>query len=479
MQILHKVRSIRFILTLWYSVILLIAFVLFGSAVYIYLKHLQETSLQEDLLEEVDWIARIVDVERTRVSDLAALEELSSDVERRITEHFVFNPRNYIVMLTTSGGNVLYESDNRQNRDLIGENILAGATLVYTVRDSDGTVMRVAARRDAPFVIQVAYTENVMRAVLEHLLSIFAVLAPVVLFVAVSGGWLMAGIMLRPIRDISIRAKDITASNLSGRIHTRSTDDELGELISTINGMISRLEMSFRNIREFSLSIAHELKTPLTILKGESELALTKSLTSREAQRLAATYLEESSRLSRIVDDLLTLAKVEAGQMTLHEEPVRLHELVDGIYEDALILAADRRISVTLDRNDQGMVSGDPVRLRQLLRALISNAVRYTDPGGWVRIRNERSENAVSVSVEDSGLGIPAESLDKIFDRFYRVDEARSRAQGGSGLGLSIAKWIAEAHHGSISVQSTPGKGSCFTVHLTFHSPETISSIRP
>ena len=165
--------------------------------------------------------------------------------------------------------------------------------------------------------------------------------------------------------------------------------------------------------------------------------------------------------------------------MTLHEEPVRLHELVDGIYEDALILAADRRISVTLDRNDQGMVSGDPVRLRQLLRALISNAVRYTDPGGWVRIRNERSENAVSVSVEDSGLGIPAESLDKIFDRFYRVDEARSRAQGGSGLGLSIAKWIAEAHHGSISVQSTPGKGSCFTVHLTFHSPETISSIRP
>jgi signal transduction histidine kinase len=179
------------------------------------------------------------------------------------------------------------------------------------------------------------------------------------------------------------------------------------------------------------------------------------------------------------VDDLLTLAKVEAGQMTLHEEPVRLHELVDGIYEDALILAADRRISVTLDRNDQGMVSGDPVRLRQLLRALISNAVRYTDPGGWVRIRNERSENAVSVSVEDSGLGIPAESLDKIFDRFYRVDEARSRAQGGSGLGLSIAKWIAEVHHGSISVQSTPGKGSCFTVHLTFHSPETISSIRP
>jgi two-component system, OmpR family, sensor kinase len=304
------------------------------------------------------------------------------------------------------------------------------------------------------------------------------VLAPVVLFVAVSGGWLMAGIVLRPIREISVRAKDITASSLSGRIVTRSTDDELGELISTINSMISRLEMSFRNIREFSLSIAHELKTPLTILKGESELALTKSLSPSEAQQLAATYLEESSRLSRIVDDLLTLAKVEAGQITLHEEPVRMQELVDGIYEDALILAADRQISVTLDRNDQGIVSGDPVRLRQLLRALISNAVRYTDPGGSVRIRNERNENNVSISIEDSGIGIPAESLDKIFDRFYRVDEARSRAQGGSGLGLSIAKWIAEAHHGSVSVQSTPGKGSCFTVHLSLNSPQSIKSVR-
>ena len=252
MQILHKVRSIRFILTLWYSVILLIAFVLFGSAVYIYLKHLQETSLQEDLLEEVDWIARIVDVERTRVSDLAALEELSSDVERRITEHFVFNPRNYIVMLTTSGGNVLYESDNRQNRDLIGENILAGATLVYTVHDSDGAVMRVAARRDAPFVIQVAYSQGVVEDVLKHLLSIFAVLTPVVLLVAVAGGWLMAGIVLRPIREISERARTITATSLSGRITARSTNDELGELVETINGMIARLEKSFRNVRDFS-----------------------------------------------------------------------------------------------------------------------------------------------------------------------------------------------------------------------------------
>jgi signal transduction histidine kinase len=130
-----------------------------------------------------------------------------------------------------------------------------------------------------------------------------------------------------------------------------------------------------------------------------------------------------------------------------------------------------------LDRNDQGIVSGDPVRLRQLLRALISNAVRYTDPGGTVRIRNERNGNEAWISIEDTGIGIPVESLDKIFDRFYRVDEARSRTHGGSGLGLSIARWIAEAHHGSISVQSTPGMGSCFTVHLPLNSTQTLKLI--
>ena len=471
MRILHKARSIRFVLTLWYTVILLIAFVLFGSAVYLYLKRVQETSLRDDLLEEVDWIARIVDVERSKISGRANLEALSSDVERRITEHFVFNPRNYVVMLTSSSGSILYESDNRQNRDLTGEEVRTGPTLVYTVQERDGTVMRVAARRDPPFVIEVAYTESATQAVLEHLLSIFAVLAPVVLFVAFSGGWLMAGIVLRPIREISVRAKDITASNLSGRIITRPTDDELGELIATINGMIARLEMSFRNIREFSLSIAHELKTPLTILKGEAELALTKPVSPLEAQQLASMFLEETSRLSRIVDDLLTLAQVEAGRIVLDREQVELHDLVNGVYEDALILAADRQIAVYLDRNDQSTLAGDPARLRQLLRALISNAVRYTDPGGKVRIRNERKGDEACITIQDTGIGIPAESLDKIFDRFYRVDEARSRARGGSGLGLSIAKWIAGAHHGSISVESSPGKGSSFAVHLPLNSP--------
>jgi heavy metal sensor kinase len=473
MEILRKFRSIRFILTLWYSLILLAAFILFGATVYVYLRRAQETALQEDLLEEVDWISRLVDIDRRRIVAQAELETLSNDVEKRINEHFVFNPRNYIVMLSSSRGTVLYESGNRRDKNLVRDGIPSRETVVLTLQDLHGTSMRVAARRDEPFIIQVAYSQGIVEDVLKHLLSIFAVLTPAVLFIAVSGGWLMAGIMLRPIREISERARSITATSLSGRIMARSTNDELGELVETINGMIARLEKSFRNIRDFSLSIAHELKTPLTILKGESELALSKPLSPAESQELASMYLEETSRLSRIVDDLLTLARVEAGQMSVNKERVQMDRLLNDIHEDALILAVKKRISVTMERNDGVQITGDPVRLRQLLRALVSNAVRYTDPGGQISIRSERGTRDIAISIEDTGIGIPPDSIDRIFDRFYRVDEARSRAHGGSGLGLAIAKWIAEAHQGSIHVRSTPGKGSCFTVHLPISPTES------
>jgi len=173
------------------------------------------------------------------------------------------------------------------------------------------------------------------------------------------------------------------------------------------------------------------------------------------------------------VDDLLTLARVEAGQMSVNKERVQMDRLLNDIHEDALILAVKKRISVTMERNDGVQIIGDPVRLRQLLRALVSNAVRYTDPGGQISIRSERGAREIEISIEDTGIGIPPDSIDRIFDRFYRVDEARSRAHGGSGLGLAIAKWIAEAHQGSINVRSTPGKGSCFTVHLPISTTES------
>jgi two-component system OmpR family sensor kinase len=466
MSLLQKLRSVRAVLTLWYTTILLIAFLVFGASVYVYLSHLQGEALEKDLLEEVGWIASLIDLDRDHFSAGEPPGRLFADVEEQIVQHFTQSPRNYIIVLTTSGGEIIYRTNQGFRQALLGGDVPSDQPVVQKISDGNGGDMRVAGRRIGQFVIRVAYTESIAQGVRKSLLSIFAVLVPVVLFIAIAGGWVMAGVVLRPVGQITELADRITAEHLNERIPSRVIDDELGRLIKTINGMITRLESSFEQIKQFSLSVAHELKTPLTILKGESELALAKSMSADEAQQLANTYLEETIRLSRIVEDLLTLAKAETKELSIQREPVRVDMLMEEVYDDATILAANKELTIVSAANEAGTVLGDPVRLRQLFRALVSNAIRYTDPGGTIRLSCRCEPEIVRVDIEDTGIGIPAESLDKIFDRLYRVDEARSRAKGGSGLGLSIARWIAEAHNGTISVVSAPGQGSTFTVRL-------------
>lgn len=464
MKIPPKLRSVRSILTFWYSAILLAAFAVFGFSVYLYLEHLQQSTLERDLLEEVDWISRIIDLEKESLNGIT-IDQLSRDLERRIVEHFVANPRNYLVAISTLHGRVLYESETGQEY-LYQSAIPQGTTILGTSQDRQRGSLRLAVRRDDPFIVQVAYPERALGAVLEYLLSIFAVLVPVVLFLSIAGGWVMSGMALRPVSQISQLANSITAENLNERIPARAVEDELGVLINTINKMIARLQSSFDQIREFSFSVAHELKTPLTIMKGESELALAKPLSADETERLITTYLEETVRMSHIVDDLLTLAKADAGQIHIRKEPVAIDELVNEVYDDASILSTDKHLTVTLDRNDPRVINGDPIRLRQLLRAVVTNAIRYTEPGGRIHLRCSHEGSHVIIEVEDTGIGIAPEHVEKIFQKFYRVDDARTRAKGGSGLGLSIAKWIIDAHNGTIAVRSTPGKGSCFSIRL-------------
>jgi two-component system OmpR family sensor kinase len=474
MNLFQRIRSTRFVLTLWYSIILLAAFIIFGAGVYVYLRHVEEAELEQNLVEEIDWISRLVDLEGSRL-DVLTYGDLSNDVGQRIVAHYNVNPRNYDVVLAFVNGTILYRSPSGRSFLVPGTMLPQDRTLLQVIKSPDNELFRVALRRTDPFIIQVAYSETATETVLGHLLSIFGVLMPVVLFVAFSGGWIMAGMVLRPIGQITRLADRISAKNLSERIPQRDVPDELGRLITTMNRMIARLESSFSQIREFSMSVAHELRTPLTILKGESELALTRALTREETERLVTTYLEETVRMSRIVDDLLTLAKADAGQIKIQNAPVELSRLLQDIHEDAVILSSDKPLTVELRRNDQAIVPGDEARLRQLFRVLLSNAVQYTDPGGSVIISSRRTGAEVHIDIEDTGIGIPQEALDRIFQRFYRVDEARTRVKGGSGLGLSIAHWIASAHNGSISVRSTLGKGSCFTVTLPVAAGAEIS----
>ncbi len=466
MNLLAKLKSVRIILTLWYSLVLLVAFIVFGAAIYLYLERLLSETLQKNLTAELDWISRIVEIEREQIHRSSSTQKLTEEVEGQIDEHYRLTPRNYIVMLTALDKTVFYESENRGNKPLYEGNLAPATTVVSTLRDDEYGTILVAARRIDPFIIQVAYPERIVRDVLAHMLSILEILVPVVLLFSFVGGWLLAGVALRPVSQISAMANRITAQNLNERIPARTVQDELGVLINTINKMIGRLQSSFEQIRRFSLNVAHELRTPLTILKGESELALAKKLSPEETQQLISMYLEETVRLSRIVDDLLTLAKADAGQLVLEREPVRLQRMIEELYEDAAILSTGKKIAVLLERNDSTVVVGDALRLRQVFRNIVMNAVQYTDPGGTIHISSTLTDGLARVRVSDTGIGIPEESLSRIFEPFYRVDSPRSKTIAGSGLGLSIARWLVELHHGSIQVESRPGQGSSFTVVL-------------
>ena len=476
MNLLQHLKSVRFTLTLWYSLLLLLAFGLFGGSVYLYLEHLMEEKLDQDLVDETDWIGQLVDIERMRLNGRTSLEALSGDIQDRITDHLAANPFNYIVILTTTRGTILYESDNRVDKALTTVAIQSSELVIEPLDVPRQGALRVATRRADPFVIRVAYPERAIRTVLQHLVSIFSLLVPVVLFVAFGGGWVMAGVILRPITNITEMADRISAQNLSERIPERKTDDELGRLIATMNGMIARLQASFDQIKQFSMNVAHELKTPLTILKGESELALSKLSSSEEARELVSSYLEETIRMSRIVDDLLTLAKADAGQLPIEREPVDLLALIQELYDDTALLSSGKHLDIQLTKSDPAFVVGDTSRLRQLFRILVTNAIQFTDAPGSISIGCQAVDRLAVVTVEDTGVGIPADSLQKIFDRFYRIDQARTRAKGGSGLGLSLAKWIVESHGGTIIVESQLGKGSRFIVRLPLANPENPSA---
>ena len=472
-ELLRKLRSVRVALTFWYSVVFLSGFLIFGGIVYYYLYRLQSDAIESDLTEEADWIADLVEVEQGDAPERRGMEELSDDLVRRISDHFTEIPNNYMVVIADDRGGRLFESDNSTDFDAVTLPRSATGVAVQSLDHPTQGRIRVVARRVGPIVIQVGFTDRSIERTLNHVLGIFAVIVPVVLILAVAGGWIMTGAILDPIQRISAVAREITGHNLTGRIPGRGVGDELDELVGVMNAMIARLETSFGQMKEFSMNVAHELRTPLTILKGESELALSRNLSNDEAHGILSSLLEEIVRMSRLVDDLLTLAKADAGQLSIESLPVQIDLLLAEVADDAVSLGSFKNLDVRLASNPPALITGDGARLRQLFRALVSNAVQYTDPGGSIVLGSEISGDTVTVRVRDTGIGIPADSLGKIFERFYRVAHARTRISGGSGLGLALAKWIAELHHASLSVTSKPGEGSEFTVRfpLRFSAP--------
>jgi signal transduction histidine kinase len=265
-------------------------------------------------------------------------------------------------------------------------------------------------------------------------------------------------------------ARAITSAELDKRLQRSGSGDEFDVLAATLNEMIERLEKSFDLLRQFAGDAAHELRTPLTIMKGEAEIALRTQGDEPEAlhETLAST-IRECDRMIRIVENLLLIAQGEAGEILVRLEPFRLDLLLGEMAETFQVLAEEAGLALDAGPLPEIVVDGDGIRLHELFANLLDNAVKYTAPGGRVSVTCDLTEREVHVHVADTGEGIPEGEHERIFDRFYRVDRSRSRDTGGSGLGLSIARWIADAHRGRIEVQSALGAGSTFTVVLPLH----------
>ena len=286
-----------------------------------------------------------------------------------------------------------------------------------------------------------------------------------VLGLGLIGGWWLSGKTIRPIKQISETAGKINASNLSERIEIAGMDDEVRALSTILNSMFGRLDSSFKRQSQFTADASHELRTPLAVLMSHCELALNRPRSSEEYKQTISTCQKAGARMKTLVEDLLTLARADEGKLEIERNQVDLQSI--AIDATALLkpLAAERQVEITIE-GCPARCQGDARRLSQVIANLLSNAIHYNKPGGKVILTTSQEGNQAVVSVRDSGCGIPSEALPHLFDRFYRVDEARSRQTGGSGLGLAICKSIIDAHEGSISVESKVEVGSVFKVQV-------------
>jgi heavy metal sensor kinase len=278
----------------------------------------------------------------------------------------------------------------------------------------------------------------------------------------------MGGRALTPVLEVARTAQRISGSNLSLRIPSREAGDELDYLILTFNRMIERLEASFEQMKQFSADVSHELRTPITAIRGQLEVALFTAKTTDQYREAMFNALQDIDRLSQIVRALFLLSQAESGQLTLQKSRMNLSEIAEDLVEQFQIPAEAAGVRLVADLPAECPAQVDRVQIERLITNLLSNALKFTPEGGMVKLAVATEPEGVRLMIEDTGRGIPTEHLPHIFDRFYRVpgEGTAPSPEQGLGLGLSFVAWIVKAHRGTIEVDSTPGKGTKFTIHL-------------
>ena len=316
-------------------------------------------------------------------------------------------------------------------------------------------------------LVQVGTSLEAVQETLRNLKIFLFTAVPSVLILAALFARFMARRALKPISRIIDTAREIgQGQELSKRIPVLKIKDELGQLALTFNEMMNRLENSFAQMRQFSSDASHELRTPLTVLKGQNELILSKQRKPEEYQEVISSNLEEINYMSKVLEDLFVLSKSDENQVNLDYKPVDLRALVEEVCKHAEILAEEKNIKIIIAFLEPIEIKGDEVRLRQMVWNVLQNGIKYTQQGGELKISLQNEGDFALLAIQDTGIGIPEDDLPLIFNRFYRVDKARTRDEGGSGLGLSICRQIAEAHKGKIEVESKLGVGTRFKIRL-------------
>ena len=433
------IRTFRSRLTAWYLGLFALLFAGFGLFVYSFLARSLAARVDEMLASEVTTAANLLpdEIQESGGDALKGATEVVSELKFR------------------SGTIAIFQ----------GGKLLASNGPVTDARGSRSARRTVRANGQSFEVLAIEPAEGI-DANLRIVRNVIWIGLPLFLGLAGLGGYYAAKYNLKPLESMAEQARQITSSNLHTRLDAGRAAEELAVLAASFNDLLTRLDQSFAAMRRFVADASHELRTPLSVIRGEADVALSQDRSPADYRESLAVILDESRRLSRLVDDLLNLARADAGRIRMQSDDLYFNDLVAECCRSVQGLAAAKGITIECRADRDVPFTGDETMLRRLVINLLDNAIRYTVEGGRVTAEIDTQPDSVRLRIVDTGIGIPAGAAPHIFERFFRADEARSREAGGFGLGLSIVKWIAESHGGDVKVESRPDEGSTFTVTL-------------
>jgi two-component system OmpR family sensor kinase len=500
--------SVRARLTLWYTGVLALVLISFALAGYFFLSYTLNRRTDDALAEVANAFAATLTNEEADThqgeTSAAGGEDAKSSPDEVVKEAVSQNQfRDYRIAVYSGAGSEVAVSAVPQNKNEPGRRrppaapkisgvldavARASSSALYFATLKDGAdgdnQFRVVGRRvqvrGSPYTLIVLRSLHDQEDLLERASYALLIAVPLALLLASIGGYFLARKSLAPVVRMSATAARIGAANLHERLPVANERDELGGLAQVINDLLARLDKSFEQQRRFMADASHELRTPIAIMRSEAEVALSDSETSNAQLRESiAIFKDETKRLTGIVEDLFMLARADAGQYQLTPKEFYLDELAGEVARAVRTLIAEKGLTLQLDAAEEMPFRGDENLLRRLLLNLVDNAIKYTSTGGAVTVSCKTDENRYVVTVSDTGPGISAAAQPHIFDRFYRADSARSRAEddssgltSGAGLGLSIARWIAEAHDGTVELFHSSAAGSVFQLILPARSSE-------